>query len=297
MKPYLWMLAGAFSFASMGALSRQLSDRSDWRLLALVRAGLMLVFSLIWARSIGVRLQFLGTPMLWMRSIVGSLGMLFTFYSLTHLPVSEAITLLNIYPIWVALLAWALGARPSAGSWTAIAVGLLGVAFVARPHFDAAPLALLVAISSSVCTAVVLHGLNRLSGMGTWVIIVHFALISTLVCGGAFLFSGTGVTKVDLGGAGRVAQLLGVGLLGTLGQVALTRAFAAGDPSKVSVVGLSQLIFGGAYDALLFDRRHGPLTLLGMALVAAPTAWLLVRAREASGGSGPPPAAAASPRG
>lgn len=282
---YLWMLAGAFSFATMSALSRELASGSDWRLLALVRAGLMLVFSLIWALGTQARLVFWAPPMLWMRSLVGSLGMLFTFYSLTHLPISEAVTLLNIYPIWVAVLAWALGTRPSAGSWIAIAVGLVGVVLVAQPQFNSSRLALGVAIASSFCTSLVLHGLSRLGPQGTWAVIVHFGAISTFASGVAFLFSG-GPSAPLFETPAHLALLLGVGLTGTLGQFALTRAFAAGDTSRVSVVGLTQLVFAAGYDTLLFGRRHDPLTLAGMALVAAPTAWLLVRSRRPA-----PPAA------
>ncbi len=290
---YLWMLAGAFSFATMSALSRELASGSDWRLLALVRAGLMLLFSLIWALGTGARLVLRAPPMLWMRSLVGSLGMLFTFYSLTHLPISEAVTLLNIYPLWVALLAWGLGTRPSAGTWVAIAVGVAGVLLVAQPQFESSRLALGVAIASSFCTSLVLHGLSRLGPQGTWAVIVHFGALSTLSSGAAFLFT-AGPSAPLLETPSHLALLLGVGLTGTLGQFALTRAFAAGDTSKVSVVGLSQLVFAAAYDTLLFGRRHGLMTLAGMALVAAPTAWLLVRSRRPAGPPAPP-AAASSP--
>lgn len=283
---YLWMLAGAFSFATMSALSRELASGSDWRLLALVRAGLMLVFSLIWALGTRARLVLWAPPMLWMRSLVGSLGMLFTFYSLTHLPISEAVTLLNIYPIWVALLAWGLGTRPSAGSWFAIAVGLGGVVLVAQPQFASSRLALGVAIASSFCTSLVLHGLSRLGSQGTWAVIVHFGAVSTISCGIAFLFS-AGPSAPLFETPAHLALLLGVGLTGTLGQFALTRAFAVGDTSRVSVVGLTQLVFAAGYDTLLFGRRHELLTLAGMALVAAPTAWLLVRSRRPAGPSGP----------
>ncbi|HLY08841.1 MAG TPA: hypothetical protein VKW04_05965, partial [Planctomycetota bacterium] len=78
-----------------------------------------------------------------------------------------------------------------------------------------------------------------------------------------------------------LAMLLAMGLLGTVGQIALTKAFASGDPSKVSVVGLSELIFGVFYDRVLWSRHFGVITLAGIALVAAPTAWLLATGRRA----------------
>jgi drug/metabolite transporter (DMT)-like permease len=71
----------------------------------------------------------------------------------------------------------------------------------------------------------------------------------------------------------------------TVGQLFLTLAFGGGAPAKVSVVGLSQIVTGLAFDAYLWGREVNAVALLGTALVIAPTAWLLVR--EASRGAAP----------
>ena len=47
--------------------------------------------------------------------------------------------------------------------------------------------------------------------------------------------------------------------------------------AKVSVVGLSQIPFALLLDVVLFDHEINWVTLLGMALVLAPTTWLLLR--------------------
>ena len=87
----------------------------------------------------------------------------------------------------------------------------------------------------------------------------------------------------------------GLGLAATVGQWFLTKAFAFGSPAKVSVVGLVQVVMGMALDVFLFDRTFSPPTLLGIALILAPTAWLMApacRVRSvrslASGGREPP---------
>jgi drug/metabolite transporter (DMT)-like permease len=55
----------------------------------------------------------------------------------------------------------------------------------------------------------------------------------------------------------------------------LTKAFAAGPPAKVSIVALTQIVFALILDWLLLDRSFNPLSLVGIALVVAPTAWVL----------------------
>ncbi|HZE97181.1 MAG TPA: DMT family transporter [Planctomycetota bacterium] len=287
---YVLMLCSALCFSSMGAMSRLLAVDSDWRFLALVRAALMLVFAGGIAAATKTRFSIRATPMLWMRSIVGSLSMICTYYALTHdLPFAEATTLVKSYPIWVAILSWVvLRERPSIKVWIAILTGAAGVVLICRPHFDHAGLTVAVGILAAMCTAVVLLGLNRLSDVQPREIVLHFALISTLTMGAIYLLTAP-KTPIGAFGTGRgIAMLLGMGLVGTLGQIALTKAFAIGDPPKVSVVGLSELVFGVVYDRILWDRRFGGVTLLGIALVAAPTAWLLAASRRPRPGSSAP---------
>ena len=83
-----------------------------------------------------------------------------------------------------------------------------------------------------------------------------------------------------------VALLLGVGLTGTVGQVFLTKAYAAGPPSRVAVLSLTQVAFGQGLDALVWRRPLPAASLAGTVLVLAPTAWLLARAGTSAGAEG-----------
>jgi len=295
-RPYFWMLGSAASFATMGALSRLLAVSSDWRFLALVRAALMLLFAGIIAAGSRTPFSLVATPILWMRSLVGSLSMICTYYTLTHdLPFAEATTLIKSYPIWVALLSWlVLRDRPSLKVWIAILAGAAGVAAISQPHFSHASLTLAIGVLSAMCTAVVMLGLNRLSTIEPRAIVLHFALVSTVAMGAVYLLTAPKTTIGAFTSTRGLLMLLAMGVLGTVGQIALTKAFAFGDPAKVSVVGLSELIFGVIYDRVLWDRRFGAVTLAGIALVAAPTAWLLATSRRPRGGS-PPPLEASAP--
>ena len=76
-------------------------------------------------------------------------------------------------------------------------------------------------------------------------------------------------------------KLLAMGVTALVGQLFLTLAFGAGAPSKVSVVGLTQIVFALAFDVWLFGHPVNAITLAGTALVVAPTAWLLTRPRGA----------------
>lgn len=75
-------------------------------------------------------------------------------------------------------------------------------------------------------------------------------------------------------------ELFGVGASATIGQLCLTKAFTLGVPSRVAVVGLSQVGFALLFEVILESRHYDRSSLLGVALVLAPTAILLLRRQE-----------------
>jgi drug/metabolite transporter (DMT)-like permease len=274
------MLSAAFSFAAMNAMGHAAGKLgADWRLVALARVGLMLVFALALTLTARIRVPLLRPASLWVRSFAGSAALLCTFYSVTHLSrIADAIMLMSVVPVWVTLFSWPLfGEKPTVKVWLAVGVSLLGVALIAQPHFQERSLAVFVALANSVFTAVAVLGLHTLGGVDPRAVVVHFSLVATVVAGGVLAAAGPGPRLAAAREAPTALLLVGVGLIGTFGQIGLTRAFAKGNPSRVAVVGLTQFLFGALFDLIVWRRSFNAATLAGMALVAAPTAWLLVR--------------------
>jgi drug/metabolite transporter (DMT)-like permease len=96
--------------------------------------------------------------------------------------------------------------------------------------------------------------------------------------------------------AWQLPLLLGVGVSAAIGQLCLTYAFSTGTAAKVSVVGLSQIVFAMPFDVWLWGQPVHPATLVGVFLVVAPTAWLLTRSpRERRAGPVTAPVEGISP--
>jgi drug/metabolite transporter (DMT)-like permease len=53
-------------------------------------------------------------------------------------------------------------------------------------------------------------------------------------------------------------------------------AFAKGHATRISVVALSQILFGLLFDLVLWQHKLNWFSLFGMLLVIAPTAWILL---------------------
>lgn len=297
--PYAWMVCGSFSFAIMATLSHALKEDYDWQFIALSRAFLALVLAVLLGLGARIRFAVLQPRTLWVRSLSGSLSLVCGFYSLTHLPVSEALTLTHLFPVWVALLSWPLYKEvPSAQVWLSVASSVAGVVLIQQPHFGGAnepgtPLtpepvwsegsfAVFVAVFSSFWTAVAMLGLHRLRDLDPRAIVAHFSGVSTVFCLVAWL--GFERTPLPLASYRWTTPLvlLGVGTSATIGQLFLTKAFAAGPPAKVAVVGLIQVVFAVVFEVMFERRAYNARTILGMLLILAPTAWLMLQGRAGS---------------
>jgi drug/metabolite transporter (DMT)-like permease len=280
--PYIWMLCGSLSFAIMGTLAHALHDWCDWRIVALARTGLALVFSLVLATTTGAKLVFLRPFTLWMRSIAGSISLMTTFYALAHLPVGVALTLNNTFPLWVSVLSWPLlGERPGGKVWIAVLCGITGVALTQWRENEPVDWVAIIAVCGSVMAGVAMIGLHKLQGIDSRSVVVHFSMVATSFCVVATVlssFTGTRAEPVAITDWPWMtwAMLLGLGMAATSGQLLLTKAFAAGPPARVSVVGLTQIVFGVILDRILWGHHLTAAGRIGILLVILPTAWVIL---------------------
>jgi drug/metabolite transporter (DMT)-like permease len=278
------MLLGASSFAVMSFLTAGLKDQVDWQWIAIARTGLAMLFAVIMALAAGAQLVFLRPAKLWMRSLAGSVSLVCGFYAMTHYPVSEVLTLTNMFPLWVAVLSLPLlGETPPLDVWPAVAIGLVGVILI-QPfgggQIHGGHLAASAALVSSFTSAIALIGLHRVRELDPWAVVAHFSAVALAACVAALCLFPRSQPLVLSGHT--AATLLGVGIAATIGQFFLTKAFAAGPPSRVAVVGLSQVGFTMLLEMVFWQRTFGGLTLLGIVLVIGPTAWTLLRGRPAA---------------
>ncbi len=276
----LWMLGAALSFSVMGACTHALGSRCHWLVVALVRVVFMFSATATLARLAGVPLPVWRPRTLWIRSLAGSFSLVCNFYALARLPVADALTLSNAYPLWILVITTVVSRRwPGWAVTGGLLCGLAGVALIERPRLDGDQGAAAVALLSSVSTAIAMLGLHRLRGIDTRSIVAHFSGVGTLVAGVLLLFQPDALSWSLLEPV-TLALLLGVAASGTIGQFCLTRAYAAGVPARVAVIGLSQVLFALAFDILIWHRSLTPAVLAGIVLVLVPTAWLSGRSSD-----------------
>ncbi len=280
MRPYLLMLWGAFAFAVMGAFTHAASTSYDWQVIALARSTLALTIASLLAAKQRTPMVFIRPATLWIRSIAGSIAVMCNFYALSRLPIADALTLSNMFPVWIAVLSWPLlGRIPSRDVWLGVLCGVVGVVVLQQPYLAEGNLGTVAAVIGSLASAVALIGLHRLRHIAPNAIVVHFSCVSviTILVSMVAVPSSQSFTSQLTCPWPAPLYLLGVGVSATIGQLLLTRAFAMGAPARVSVIGLTQVGFAMVFDVILWDRSFEWHSLFGMLLVIGPTVWLMLR--------------------
>jgi S-adenosylmethionine uptake transporter len=224
---------------------------------------------------------------LW-RSLTGVCALCLWFYALGHLPLATAVTLNYMSSVWMALFliggAVALGARGTKIDGRLVAtvlVGFLGVALVLRPtltHNQA--WAGVIGLLSGMLSATAYLQVTALGRVGEpeYRVVFYFSLGS--MSAGLLWMAWNGLSAHSWRGAGLLAA---TGLLATLGQITMTRAYAIGRTLSNASLQYLGIVFSFLYGVWLFDDPVTLPALAGMAMiVGAGLAATRLRAQSAA---------------
>ncbi|HEY9281316.1 MAG TPA: DMT family transporter [Eoetvoesiella sp.] len=263
----LWMLLACIAFAVMGACVKIASDLdASLPQVVLFRGIPSVLLLLVWARL--TRRTMAPTswkPHIW-RNLSGLASMWFGFYALSHLPLSTAVSLNYTAPLFIA--GWMLvrgGTQRDPIRIIAVLLGFLGVISVLRPsiehqHLLAAILGLLAGAFSALAMMQI-RQLGR-AGEPEWRTVLIF---SAGVCLSSLV--GFGIDGWSALTPGAWLALIGVGVTGLIGQLAMTRAFGLGSALLTAALQYTTIIFATLLGIVFWGDRPDILAWFGMALI------------------------------
>lgn len=223
-----------------------------------------------------------------LRGGLGAASMLASFWALTHLPMAQAVAISFSTPLFVTIGAvFLLGEIVRARRWTAVAVGFLGVLLIMRPgslHFSAD---MLVALGGAMLAASAYISIKFLSrSEPADAIVIYMSLIMSLVSLPLAVATWTWPDAI-----GWLWAVL-VGLLGTAGQITMTRAYHMGEVSALAPLNYLQLPVVSILAWFAFAQSIDAGTIAGAAIIIAANIYIAHReaklARPAMSESGQP---------
>ena len=269
----LWMVAASFLFAAMAVGIKFAAHSFSTPEIVCYRGLVSMVLMTLLVRFRGVSLKTPVPTMHLTRSLVGAVSMSGWFYGIAHLPLATSMTLNYMSSVWMAafILGGALFFRraqlPGALLLTVL-LGFVGVVLTLRPTIEQGQIvAGVIGLLSGMGSALAYMQVTALGKVGEpEERTVFYFSIGTAVVGaiGMLLTPTTPWANVRLQDA---AWIVPIGVLASLGQWCMTRAYAKGGTLVVASMQYSGIVFASIFSLTLFGDRIEPLAWLGMAII------------------------------
>ena len=269
------MVLGAFLFATMAVGIKFASSSFGTMELVFYRGFVSIIFMAVVLRASGTPLR---TPVpvmhLW-RSTVGVLSLSAWFYAIAHLPLATAMTLNYMSGVWVA--AFVVGGALLYGQpqrqgplMGTVLLGFAGVVMTLRPTLDQNQLfAGVIGLLSGMGAALAYLQVTALGRVGEPVVrTVFYFSIGTAIVGavGSLVTGFTPWSEVSWTAA---AWVIPIGVLASLGQWCMTRAYSHGSTLVVASMQYTGIVFAAIYSLALFGEYIAPIGWAGIAVIVA----------------------------
>lgn len=208
-----------------------------------------------------------------LRTISGIVAMTTWFYSLTVLPMAEAVALSFLSVIFASIGGViVLKERMRLRRWTAIGIGFAGAILILRPGFREFNLGMILVLVATLTWGTNVVIVKILSKTDSLTSIVGIMAISFTV-----LSFPLALTVWQNPTSTQLLLLMGVGFLGTLGHFAMTKALSISDAGAVMPLDFTRLIWATLIGFWLFAEIPDLWTLLGGGLIIVAATYVIWR--------------------
>lgn len=272
-----YMLFASFLFAIMGAFAKLASEHMSSLEVVFFRNIFGVIF-IGYALYKTPMVQKGGRPfLLFFRGLMGFLALLAYFYNIAHIPLGDAVTFSKTAPIFTAIFAWLfLNEKLTLNAWFAIAIGFCGILLITQPTGIGFTKYDILGIFSGVSAALAYTSIRELKNYyDTRMIVLSFTFVGTVGPIALFILSKYFyIDELDFMLGEFVMPsgvtwfyVIGLGVLGTLSQYYMTKAYGETKAGIVGAVSYSNIIFAILVGVMLGDSLPNFITSCGIILI------------------------------
>jgi len=278
-KGYVLMFISAFFFSGMGVIVRYTNDLPLFERVFFRNLVMLIIISLLISRS---KVSFFGSKKsrkhLVMRSLFGFTGVILYFFTLSSIPLADAVTLNKLSPFFVVIAA-AIFLKEKMGPIHigALVIVFSGVLLIVKPGFNPEIIPALAGLGSALMAGLAYTTIRHLGKTEhPFTIIFYFCSISTVLSLPLLLLD------FHIPGLNELLLLVGIGFFASGGQLFMTLSYKYGEAGKVSILGYFTVIFSILFGFIFFSEIPDLLSWIGIVLVVATAIILYMRERRSS---------------
>jgi len=184
---------------------------------------------------------------------------------LRYLPIAEATSIIFLTPLLMtALSVPLLHEKVDRLDWIGVAIGLVGVLIIVRPTGALLSAAILFPLSAAICNSLYQLMTRKFSASDSSTTTNFITgLVGTVMMSFALPFFWPAPSL------GHGLLIVSMGAVAATGHALLIRAYRYASPAVVSPFSYGQLLWAALLGYLVFREFPDPLTMLGMAVIAA----------------------------
>ena len=207
-----------------------------------------------------------------MRGLVGTVGNICFFWTITHMLLADAMALQFSRPLFMIPLALAFLGEMVGWRRTAVTmVGFVGIVIYARPFTAGFEPGVFVGALGALFGALVVICIKRLATTeSTRVIMFYYAFWTAAFSLLPTLWLWVTPTWSEL------ALLAVVGMLGISGQGMITHGWTLGEATALVPLDYGRIVYSALLGYLVFGELPGPWSFAGMALIVASSLYLVL---------------------
>lgn len=226
----------------------------------------------------GISIERKDVPLLILRSVLGTVGILCNFYAVDHLILSDATMLNKMSPFFTLIFSMLfLKEKMTVKTILIVAGAFIGSLFVIKPTFSNADLTSSIIGfvgglgAGSAYTCVRELGKRGVSGP---VVVLFFSAFSSLVTLPYLILDFHPMTPLQL------IILLFAGLAAAGGQFSITAAYRYAPAKEISVYDYSQVVFTALLGWIVFAQLPDTLSLIGYVIIISMAVLMFILGRK-----------------
>lgn len=215
--------------------------------------------------------------LLW-RSIFGTLGIIFLFYAIDNLVLSDADMLNKMSPFLVIIFsAIFLKEKVMPYQMATIVFAFVGMLFIVKPSFSVDFIPYLVGVLSAIVAAAAYTFLRVLGNREKYYTVVfYFSFFSTVVLLPFLILFYEPMSMKQL------SLLLLAGLFATVGQFGITLAYKFAPARDISIFTYSTVIFTTVLSFTFFGEGPDAFSLIGYVIILGAMTYMFFRGRKSA---------------
>lgn len=199
-----------------------------------------------------------------LRGLTGLAGVMFYFYSLKHLKISDATMLNKLSPFFVIIFASLfLKERMNRHQIAAIIVAFLASLLIIKPQFDVFLLPSLLGLGSALFAgfAYAIIRLLKMRGESSGTIVFYFSLISLIIT------LPLALPDFVIPGSVQLLYLLGIGVFAAFGQLFMTQAYFYARASDIAPYQYLHVLFAAIIGILFLGEIIDIYSIIGSLVI------------------------------